>query len=196
MYELVNEGFSVIFAITILAIFEIGSMNGMRYTKELFKHCDYAMLSYRSYRRKKVIKSMLKERIYSLIKMNIIPTSILIIGLPIIYKISINSNFVLNYFIISITVLVVSIYVSTHRIVAYYLMQPYAYSKVSKRVLDNRPIMQFIDEFVHIIIFFVLITSNMPILELCLGIIGYIIVYMFIASKKIDRDVQKKFRLL
>lgn len=94
-------------------------------TQAMFMNCDHSMLSYRFYRQPKAILSLFKERLKTLIKINLIPTTVIAIGLPLILLVSGGTNDPLNYLFLAITIFAMSIFFSVHYLVMYYLLQPY-----------------------------------------------------------------------
>lgn len=100
-------------------------------TQAMFINCDNSMLTYRFYRTPKSILSLFKERILMLIKINMIPTIIIAIGLPILLFITSNSN-IYDYLLIFISIINLSIFFSVHHLVIYYLLQPYDINMKSK----------------------------------------------------------------
>lgn len=94
-------------------------------TQAMFMNCDHSMLTYRIFRTKKVILGLFKERLKTLIKYNIIPATIMGVGMSLLLLISGGTNNPINYFVITISIISMSIFFSIHYLVLYYLLQPY-----------------------------------------------------------------------
>lgn len=94
-------------------------------TQAMFMNCDHSMLTYRFYKTPKVILSLFKERLKTLIKINLLPAIIIAIALPLILYITGGTNNPLNYGILFTSIIAMSIFFSVHYLVLYYLLQPY-----------------------------------------------------------------------
>jgi len=94
-------------------------------TQAMFINCDNSMLAYRFYRKSKVILNLFKTRLKTLIKINMIPTLVLAIGLPVLLFVTGGTNNHLNYILLFISIISLSIFFSVHNLVLYYLLQPY-----------------------------------------------------------------------
>ena len=106
-------------------------------TQAMFMNCDHSMLSYRFYRQPQAILSLFKERLKTLIKINLIPTTVIAIGLPLILLVSGGTNDPLNYLFLAITILAMSIFFSVHYLTMYYLLQPYNVNLEMKSMTYN-----------------------------------------------------------
>lgn len=98
---------------------------GTTMTQAMFMNCDHSMLTYRIYRTPKVVLGVFKERLKTLMVLNSIPALLIGLGLSMILFISSGTNNFINYLIIIVTLLAMSIFFSVHYLVMYYLLQPY-----------------------------------------------------------------------
>ncbi len=98
---------------------------GQVVTKAMFMNCDHSMLAYRFYRQPKVILGLFTERLKSVIKINLLPAVVIAAGLPLILFCSGGTDTPLNYFLLFISIIAMSIFFSVHYMVLYYLLQPY-----------------------------------------------------------------------
>lgn len=98
---------------------------GESITKALFINCDSAMLHYRFYRRPHAVLEMFKQRLQSLILINLRPAGVIAIGLMLLLFASGSSSNALDYIVLPVTILCLSIFFSVHYLVLYYLLQPY-----------------------------------------------------------------------
>lgn len=98
---------------------------GQRICQTMFMNCDRSMLTYRFYREKEAILSLFRERLKTLITLNIIPGIIIAIGTVILLYIT-GGTTIMLYIITFLTIIAMSIFFSVHYLVLYYLLQPYS----------------------------------------------------------------------
>lgn len=92
-------------------------------TQAMFLNCDHAMLTYNFYRERKMILGLFKKRLLTVIKVNLLPATIIGIGNMILLTITTaNIISILTTFIFIISL---SILFSVHYMVTYYLLQPF-----------------------------------------------------------------------
>ena len=94
-------------------------------TQAMFMNCDHSMLTYRIYRTPKVILGIFKERLKTLITINLLPAILIGSGLAMLLYISGGTDNPINYLIIIVSIIAMSIFFSVHYLVLYYLLQPY-----------------------------------------------------------------------
>lgn len=95
-------------------------------TQAMFYNCDHAMLTFNFYKQPKVILNLFKKRLLTIIKINLLPATLLAISTPIILYLSGGTNEIINYISIPIFIISLSIFFSVHYLVIYYLFQPYS----------------------------------------------------------------------
>ena len=88
-------------------------------------NCDHSMLKYRFFRQSKTLLMLFKERLKTVIIINLVPTVVLAISLCVLLFISGGTDNIVNYIIVFMAVLAMSIFFSIHNLVIYYLLQPY-----------------------------------------------------------------------
>ena len=98
---------------------------GTTVTQAMFMNCDHSMLSFRIYRTPKVLLGVFKERLKTLITINLFPATEIGIGLAIMLFLTGGTENYLNYGILFISIIAMSIFFSVHYLVMYYLLQPY-----------------------------------------------------------------------
>ena len=98
---------------------------GTTITQAMFMNCDHSMLTYRIYRTPKVILGVFKERLKTLILLNLIPAFAIAVGFVLLLYLTGGTSNYLNYLIIFISIIAMSIFFSVHYLVMYYLLQPY-----------------------------------------------------------------------
>ena len=94
-------------------------------TQAMYMNCDHSMLTYKFYRTPKAILGLFKERLKTVIKVNLIPSTVIAIALPVLLFMSGGTNNNINYLILFTSIIAMSIFFSTHYLVIYYLLQPY-----------------------------------------------------------------------
>ena len=98
---------------------------GQVVTQAMFMNCDHSMLTYSFYRSPKAILSLFKERIKSVVLINLVPAIILGLGLSVILYLTGGTDNTYNYLIIFSSIIAMSVFFSIHHLVIYYLLQPY-----------------------------------------------------------------------
>lgn len=94
-------------------------------TQAMFMNCDHSMLTYRIYRTPKVILGIFKERLKTLITINLLPAVLIGGGLALLLYLSGGTDNPINYAIQFVSIIAMSIFFSVHYLVMYYLLQPY-----------------------------------------------------------------------
>lgn len=105
---------------------------GQVITQAMFMNCDHSMLTYSFYKTPKSILSLFKERIKSVVLINMLPAIVIGLGLPIILYVTGGTDNMYNYLILFVSILSMSIFFSVHHLVLYYLLQPYNISSETK----------------------------------------------------------------
>lgn len=98
---------------------------GTTVTQAMFMNCDHSMLSFRIYRTPKVLLGVFKERLKTLITINLFPATEIGVGLAIMLFLTGGTDNYLNYGILFMSIIAMSIFFSVHYLVMYYLLQPY-----------------------------------------------------------------------
>ena len=93
-------------------------------TQAMFFNCDHAMLNYNFYREEKTIISLFKKRLFTVVKVNLLPA--LVVGLGNISILLVSKNYDVMLMITQfIYIMSLSILYSVHYLVTYYLLQPF-----------------------------------------------------------------------
>ena len=98
---------------------------GNTVTRALFFNCDRSMLCYRFYRQPRVILGIFTARLKSLTAINLLPTTVIALGLPLLLLCSGGTDTPLDYAVPALSILAMSVFFSVHYLVLYYLLQPY-----------------------------------------------------------------------
>lgn len=94
-------------------------------TQAMFMNCDHSMLTYRIYRTPRVILGIFRERLKTLISLNLIPAFILGSALTILLYVTGGTDNLFNYLVLFVSIPAMSVFFSVHYLVMYYLLQPY-----------------------------------------------------------------------
>ena len=162
---------------------------GQTVTQAMFMNCDHSMLTYRIYRTPKVILGIFKERLKTLITLNLIPASILGIALPVLLYITGGTDNPLNYLVLFISILAMSIFFSVHYLVMYYLLQPY--NAMTEMKSSTYSIVQGLTYFVC----YFMIDLQLPTMTFGLAISVFCILYSVISLFIAYRFAPKTFKL-
>lgn len=98
---------------------------GTAITQAMFMNCDHSMLSYSFYRKPETILRLFAIRLREIVKINLLPAFVIAAGLPLILFFSGGTENVLNYAVLFISILSMSVFFSVHHLICYYLLQPY-----------------------------------------------------------------------
>ncbi len=171
-------------------VFIMYSLNrGTTLTQALFMNCDHSMLTYRVYRTPKVILGVFKERLKTLIYINMFPALLIGSGLTFLLFISGGTTQPLNYAVTFISIPCMSIFFSVHYLVMYYLLQPYNISTEIKS--STYVVVQSITYFVC----YWMIGFKFPTLYFGIIIIMVSILYSLISLYLVYKHAPKTFRI-
>jgi len=93
-------------------------------TQAMFFNCDHAMLNYNFYREPRNLLKLFNKRLLTIIKVNLLPVTAIVIGNTL-SLIQIASNNYSLYILPSLFILALSITFSVHYLAIYYLLQPF-----------------------------------------------------------------------
>ena len=158
-------------------------------TQAMFMNCDHSMLTYRFYRTPKVILSLFKERLKTLIKINLLPAVVIAIGLPVLLYLTGGTDNYLNYIVLFVSIIAMSIFFSIHYLVMYYLLQPYNVNIEMKS--STYTLVQWITYFVC----YAFIQVKLPTLYFGLATIIFCVLYSIIALILVYKYAPKTFKL-
>lgn len=158
-------------------------------TRAMFINCDNSMLSYRFYRNPKVILSLFKLRLKTLIKINMIPTITIALGLPFLLFVTGGTTNNINYVLLFISIIFLSIFFSTYHLVIYYLLQPYDINMKSKSATYS-----IINTVTYILCYYCTVVT-FPTITFALLITVISVVCIFISLYLVCKYAPKTFRL-
>lgn len=158
-------------------------------TQAMFMNCDHSMLTYRIYRTPKVILGIFKERLKTLITINLLPAFLIGGGLALLLYLSGGTDNPINYVILFISIIAMSIFFSVHYLVMYYLLQPYNVSTEMKS--STYKVVQGLTYLVS----WYMIQIKMPIFGFGIATIVFCIAYSLISLFLAYKYAPKTFKL-
>ena len=162
---------------------------GTTVTQAMFMNCDHSMLTYRIYRTPKVILGVFKERLKTLIFINLIPAILIGIGLVFLLYITGGTTEPLNYIVLFVSIIAMSIFFSVHYLVMYYLLQPYNVNTEMKS--STYSVVQGLTYFVC----YFFIGEKIPIFYFGLATIIFSILYCIISLVIVYKKAPNTFKL-
>lgn len=158
-------------------------------TQAMFMNCDHSMLTYRIYRTPKVILGIFKERLKTLITINLLPAVLIGGGLSLLLYLSGGTDNPINYAILFISIISMSIFFSVHYLVMYYLLQPYNVSTEMKSSTYK-----VVQGLTYIVCWY-MIQIQMPIFTFGIATIVFCIAYCLISLLLAYKYAPKTFKL-
>ena len=162
---------------------------GESITRAMFMNSDHSMLTYAFYRKPTSILNLFKERLKSIILINLLPASIIGIGLSLILYASGGTDNNLNYLIIFISIIAISIFFSVHHLVIYYLLQPYNINSETKNTTYT------IVNILTYVVCYYMIDLRLPTFYFGLATIVFACFYSVISLLLIYRLAPKTFKI-
>lgn len=98
---------------------------GTGFTKALFMNCDHSLLTYSFYKQPRFILKLFQIRLREIVKVNLLPALVIGAGVDVLLYFSGGTNNPLDYAVLFVSILCMSIFFSVHYLTIYYLLQPY-----------------------------------------------------------------------
>ena len=162
---------------------------GQVITQAMFMNCDHSMLTYSFYKTPKSILSLFKERIKSIVFVNLLPALVIGLGLPTILYFTGGTDNVYNYLILFISIISMSVFFSVHHLVLYYLLQPYNISSETKSTTYS------IASFLTYIVCYYMLQVKLPTTYFGIGTIVFAVLYSIISLFIAYKLAPKTFRI-
>ena len=162
---------------------------GTSFTQALFMNCDHSLLTYAFYKQPKFVLKLFQIRLREIIKINLLPAFVIGTGLSVLLYTSGGTENPLNYGILFISILCMSIFFSVHYLTIYYLLQPYnAGTEIKSGTY------QLILSATYLVCFFMM---QLQMSTLIFGImtIVFCILYCIVACILVYKFASKTFRL-
>ncbi len=158
-------------------------------TQAMFMNCDHSMLTYRIYRTPKVILGIFKERLKTLITINLMPAILIGMGLAVLLYISGGTDNPLNYMVLFVSIIAMSIFFSVHYLVMYYLLQPYNVNTELKSSTYKT-----VQGITYLVCWF-MIQIQLPTLYFGIATIAFCVVYSLVSLYLAYKYAPKTFKL-
>ncbi len=162
---------------------------GQVVTQAMFMNCDHSMLTYSFYKTPKSILLLFKERIKSVVSINLLPALVIGIGLPTLLYITGGTDNIYNYLILFVSIVSMSVFFSVHHLVLYYLLQPYNISSETKSSTYS------IASFVTYIVCYYMLQIQLPTTYFGIGTIIFAILYSVVSLFIAYKLAPKTFRI-
>lgn len=162
---------------------------GTGFTKALFMNCDHSLLTYSFYKQPNLVLKLFRIRLREIIKINLLPAFVVGAGLALLLYASGGTEHWLNYGVLFVSILSMSVFFSVHYLTIYYLLQPYNAGTEMKSGTY-----QMVLSATYFVCFF-LMQLRMPTLVFGALCIAFCILYCVVACVLVYRFSPKTFRL-
>lgn len=162
---------------------------GRTLTQAMFVNCDHSMLAYRFYRQPVAILNLFIQRLKYIVLINLMPASVIAVGLPLLLYLNGGTNNAGLYPLIFFTIIAMSLFFSVHTIVLYYLMQPYN---------ENMEMKNAVYGIVNMVTYFVcyyVMDKEIPVIAFGISVCVFSVIYVCISFAIAYRLAPKTFRL-
>lgn len=162
---------------------------GTNFTQALFLNCDHSLLTYSFYKRPDFVLKLFWIRLREIMKINAVPALVIGGGLALTLYASGGTENPLNYAILVLSILCMSLFFSVHYLTVYYLLQPYNAGTEMKSGTY-----QLVMSATYIVCFF-LMQLRVPIPVFGMMTIVFFVLYCIVASILVYRFAPKTFRI-
>lgn len=162
---------------------------GTNFTQALFMNCDHSLLTYSFFKQPNFVLRLFQIRLREIIKINAVPAAVIGGGLALTLYTSGGTDNPLNYIILIVSILCMSMFFSVHYLTVYYLLQPFnAGTEIKSGTY------RIVLTATYLICFF-LMQQRMPILIFGIMTIVFCVLYCIVASVLIYRFAPKTFKI-
>ena len=162
---------------------------GTGFTQALFINCDSSLLTYSFYKKPGQILKLFRIRLREIIKINLLPAFVIGAGLAVLLFASGGTDNPVNYAVLVVSVLCMSVFFSVHYLMIYYLLQPYTAGAEMKS--GTYKIVMTVTYFVC----YLMMRVQMPTFIFGLMTIVFCVAYSVIACVVVYRMAPKTFKL-
>lgn len=162
---------------------------GTNFTQALFLNCDHSLLTYSFFKQPDFVLKLFRIRLREIMKINAVPALVIGGGLALTLYTSGGTDDPLNYVILVISILCMSLFFSVHYLTIYYLLQPYNAGTEMKSGTYR-----IVLSATYLICFFMM-QQRMPILIFGIMTIVFCVVYCIVASVLVYRLAPKTFKI-
>lgn len=162
---------------------------GTGFTNVLFMNCDHSLLTYSFYKRPECILKLFQIRLREIMKVNLLPAAVIGTGLALLLYLSGGTDEPLNYAMLIVSILCISMFFSVHYLTIYYLLQPYNAGTEIKSGTYRMVVM------LTYFVCYGIMRLDMPTFVFGLGTIIFCVAYCVIACILVYKMAPKTFRL-
>lgn len=162
---------------------------GREFTNILFMNCDHCLLTYSMFKEPRHILHLFRLRLVEISKINLLPATVIGVGLAIIMLVSGGTDNVLYYPLIVLAPMGISIFFSVHYLVLYYLLQPY------NKETEVKSFLYSIIMGVTYLPCYLLVQADIDLLPFSLGAILFSVVYSVVALVLVYKFAPRTFRI-
>ena len=162
---------------------------GTSVTNALFMNCDHSLLTYSFYKQPKFVLRLFQIRLREIMKINAVPALVIGVGLSVILFVSGGTENPLNYVVLVVSVLFMSMFFSIHYLTVYYLLQPYTAGTEMKSG-TYRIVM-----ILTYVVCYAMMNLRLPILVFGVACIVFCVWYSIVARILVYKYAPRTFRL-
>lgn len=162
---------------------------GTGFTRALFINCDRSLLTYSFYKKPDMVLRLFRIRLREIMKINLLPAAVIGGGLAVLLYVSGGTENPLNYAVLIVSVICMSLFFSIHYLTIYYLLQPYNAGTEIKS--GTYRIVSSVTYFVC----FLMMKVRMQLLLFGVICIVFCVAYSIVACVLVYRFAPKTFRL-
>ncbi|MGN0493829.1 MAG: hypothetical protein ACI4F7_09290 [Acutalibacteraceae bacterium] len=162
---------------------------GTGFTQALFINCDSSLLTYSFYKQPRCILKLFQIRLREIIKVNLLPAAAIGGGLALLLYASGGTDNPLNYAVLVVSTLCMSVFFSVHYLMLYYLLQPYnAGTEIKSGTYKLAMVATYI-------VCYVFMQLRFPTLIFGAATIAFCVIYSIAASILVYRLAPKTFKI-
>ncbi len=162
---------------------------GMSYTQALFINCDHSLLTYSVYKKPKNILKLFTIRLKEIVKMNLLPGTIIGLGLSSLLFVSGGCDNIINYALLLLTPMAMSIFFSVHNLTIYYLLQPYNNNTEVKSGTYS------IVMGLTYAVCYIFMNIDLPTLYFGIAVVAFSVIYCLVACLLVYKKAPETFRI-
>lgn len=162
---------------------------GTGFTQALFMNCDHSLLTYSFYKQPGFILKLFQIRLREIMKINAVPALVIGMGLSLVLYVSGGTDNPLNYVVLIVSILAMSLFFSIHYLTVYYLLQPYTAGTEMKSG-TYRIVM-----LLTYVVCYAMMHLRLPILVFGVACIAFCALYSIVACILVYKFAPQTFRL-
>lgn len=185
--QVVNEGLMKILPVLLFVMYLLN--RGTTFTQALYMNCDHSMLTYSFYKKPGTILKLFWIRLRELVKINLLSAAVIGGGMAFLLWVSGGTSQPMNYLVIAVSILSMSVFFSVHYLTLYYLLQPYSMDAEIKSGMYN------VLSWLTYMFCYCIMQMRMNSVVFGGVMIGFTVVYCIIAGILVYRMAAKTFRI-